>query len=52
MPRSGQAAQAAPKLTVRLRLITRTCPAGQVAVPCSSSTVKSSTYPGFPKTRP
>ena len=52
MPRSGQAAQAVPKLTVRLRLIARTCPAGQVTVPCSSSMAKSSTYPGFLKARP
>ena len=40
--RSGQPAQTGPKVTYRLLLIGRTCPAGQLTVPCSSSRMKSS----------
>ncbi len=42
LSRSGQPAQAAPKVTVRAGLIGRVTPAGQVTVPASSLTVKSS----------
>ena len=41
--RSGQSRQATPNTTCRAVVIRRVSPAGQVAVPASSSTVKSST---------
>lgn len=41
--RSGQARQAAPKITLRAGVIARVTPAGQVTVPDCSSTVKWST---------
>ncbi len=43
--RSGQPAHAAPKVTVRVLVIWRECPAGQVTVPCCSSMVKSRVNP-------
>lgn len=42
-PRSGQARQAAPKMTAFLAVTCRVMPAGQVTVPAAASTVKSST---------
>jgi hypothetical protein len=40
--RSGQLPQAAPKMTLRVGVISRVRPAGQVTAPACSSTVKSS----------
>ena len=41
--RSGQLRHKTPKVATRVRLSATACPAGQVTVPCRSSTVKSST---------
>ena len=40
--RSGQPVQPAPKVTLRFSVIVRVSPAGQVTVPATGSTVKSS----------
>jgi hypothetical protein len=41
LPRSGQPTQAAPKVTVRVLVIGRVNPVGQVTVPALSSMAKS-----------
>jgi hypothetical protein len=50
--RSGQSRHKTPNVATRVRLSATVCPAGQVTVLACSSTVKSSTYLGFPKARP